>query len=349
MTRNKSSLYQFKLVALSLGLLVSLMGSVKLYSAEAAKIAKPELDERKAGGLSLYTGALDRTDDILASAKIVLDTYEAAKTLNEIETVTTSDYFNLCYRTMAELALMANWAQKYVLTNPAVADLSTPEALAALESLGNMIEHGFLISAMVYIDDRVEASSDYTGPSTIPWFNDVAAAGNAKGYNLPDVSGTGRYPRASAANYNDLDLAAILAAHGALLAAPGEKAEAEAVPAEEVSSEEAKRGGADLVDELIAAVQEKNVDGIRAVVDGGVDVNTKNNAGDNALHVATRALNKDIVALLLDLGARKDIKNAQGVTPEQMIKSNVTKRKQYGIRSNDANLIDPVWRLVKTS
>ena len=348
MTRNKFSLYQFKLVALSLGLLVSLMGSVKLYSAEAAKMAKPELNELKAGGLFLHTGALDRTGDILASAKIVLETYEAAKALNEIEKVTTSDYFNTVYNTMAELALMANWAQKYVFTNDSFLDFNSDETNAAIAALSGMIEDGLLISAQVYNDNRVTPSTDHTGPSTIPWFNNVAAAGNAKGYNLPNASGAGGYPRALAANYNDLDLAAILAAHGALLAAPDEKAE-------EVPSEEAKRGGADLVDDLITAVSAHDAGGIRALVAGDVDVDAKNNAGDNALHVATRALDKDIVALLLDLGASKTIKNAQGVTPEQMIKSNVTNRKKYGIVDSrgraivDQNLTDPVWRLVKTS
>jgi hypothetical protein len=68
------------------------------------------------------------------------------------------------------------------------------------------------------------------------------------------------------------------------------------------------------------------VEAAKAALDGGADVNGVNQAGDTALHTAAARGNAPLVQLLVDRGAKVDVKNKRGQTPLAMTRV----RARYG-------------------
>ncbi|KAJ9135967.1 hypothetical protein P3X46_033085 [Hevea brasiliensis] len=66
---------------------------------------------------------------------------------------------------------------------------------------------------------------------------------------------------------------------------------------------------------LMYSANEGNLDGIRELLDSGIDVNFRDIDNRTALHVAACQGNADVVALLLDNGAQVDTKDRWGSTP----------------------------------
>jgi len=73
---------------------------------------------------------------------------------------------------------------------------------------------------------------------------------------------------------------------------------------------------------LIASVagRHANIQIVKALLDKGIDVNTKGFGGNTALHLACMGLKEDAIKLLLSHGADKNIKNDKGVSSEQILK-----------------------------
>ena len=66
---------------------------------------------------------------------------------------------------------------------------------------------------------------------------------------------------------------------------------------------------------LLVVAREGNTIIVQYLIDIGVDVNTKNNAGWSPLMSGVRHNNKDIVKILLDNGANTDTETISGNTP----------------------------------
>src|SRR6188472_1653639 len=66
---------------------------------------------------------------------------------------------------------------------------------------------------------------------------------------------------------------------------------------------------------LVDAVKDGNVEAVRALLKGRVDVNAPQGDGTTALHWAVQQDDLDTVGLLIGAGARVDVANDNGVTP----------------------------------
>jgi ankyrin repeat protein len=69
--------------------------------------------------------------------------------------------------------------------------------------------------------------------------------------------------------------------------------------------------------------------GVVRLLDSGVDVNTRDSAGNTALIFAANQGNVELVSILLFRGADPNIKSNGGSAPLQVAKDNVTAGSEY--------------------
>lgn len=74
--------------------------------------------------------------------------------------------------------------------------------------------------------------------------------------------------------------------------------------------------------ELIKRVKANDIDGIKELLDSGVDINEQDNHGATALIYAVLSTNKEIVKLLVDKGADIKIKTKKQITAESIAVNN---------------------------
>ena len=67
-------------------------------------------------------------------------------------------------------------------------------------------------------------------------------------------------------------------------------------------------------DKLFSAIESRNLDEIRCLINNGVDINTKDKYGETALIHATDNADKKIVRLLIELGADINSQDDEGWT-----------------------------------
>ena len=84
------------------------------------------------------------------------------------------------------------------------------------------------------------------------------------------------------------------------------------------SSLSASRRGISRVDFGKVEPESRVLEGVKAVLSYGVDVNAVNEAGDTALHTAASFGYDTVIQLLADKGANVSVKNRRGVTPLAM-------------------------------
>ena len=81
--------------------------------------------------------------------------------------------------------------------------------------------------------------------------------------------------------------------------------------------------------------ERRSLDGVRVAADAGVDVNATNGAGDAALHTAARLGFNSVVQLLVEKGARLDVKNKRGETPLKVAGTATIRRGSASSGAND--------------
>ena len=67
--------------------------------------------------------------------------------------------------------------------------------------------------------------------------------------------------------------------------------------------------------DLHYAANEGDLEKVRSLIDGGLDINAVDDDGFTALHFAVQGNQKEIVRTLLDYGATVDVKDCYGNTP----------------------------------
>ena len=109
-------------------------------------------------------------------------------------------------------------------------------------------------------------------------------------------------PIALAASRNDMDMIDLLVEHGASAEA------AEGTWAAHMLEIKARS------QELVGAASQGDIDLVKELLVLGVDLNTANESGNTAIHLAALAGDIELTRFLINQGARMDIQNAEGQT-----------------------------------
>lgn len=134
-------------------------------------------------------------------------------------------------------------------------------------------------------------------------------------WNLPATL-IGSTPYLLAARFLEPEILPVLAAAGADPALTlSDGATAVMLAAGIGSRTSASRRGIDTIDFGKVEPESRVRDGVAAVVGLGGDPNAANQAGDTALHVAAARGFDTVIQLLVEHGARVDVKNKRGITP----------------------------------
>jgi len=62
-------------------------------------------------------------------------------------------------------------------------------------------------------------------------------------------------------------------------------------------------------------VRREDVHAVQALIDAGADVDAQGDTTETPLHIATRAMNAQIITMLLEAGANPDLVSEFGETP----------------------------------
>lgn len=95
---------------------------------------------------------------------------------------------------------------------------------------------------------------------------------------------------------------------------------------------------------LMAAVQAKNADVVKQLLEHGADPNLQNSRGDTVLHFAMRVKDSDIIELLNKYQADSEIRNRMGMTPND-VKARI-QRKQKKKRSEESQFDDEMAEMI---
>jgi uncharacterized protein len=134
-------------------------------------------------------------------------------------------------------------------------------------------------------------------------------------WNLPATL-IGSTPYLLAARFLEHDIMPVLVAGGA---DPGvtmpNGATALMLAAGMGSSKTASRRGIEIIDFGKVEPESRVLDTVAAAIGPGVDLNAANQSGDTAVHVAAALGYDTVVRLLVERGARVNVKNTRGITP----------------------------------